>query len=252
MKNEYEIRGDVTAIFLKRKDGSRLETLIDTADLPRAMEFPWTWGPHWDRHTKSFYAEGKTYKKGEKRQYFSLHRWIMQPEPGFEVDHIYHDTLNNRRSNLRIVPKGANQQNYAGARRHNKSSGIRGVSWNSRTNKWIAKFRKNKKDYHIGSFDTIEEAEIAVKTARAKYLEYSLEALDENLSKMSHIIHPCFETGLFSTNTSGYRGLVFDKHIKKWVGRMRRKGLKISTRYYVNKEDAYKELCEKLKLLEAI
>jgi len=181
MKNEYEIRGDVTAIFLKRKDGSRLETLIDTADLPRAMEFPWAWGPHWDRHTKSFYSEGKSYHgQGKKREYYSLHRWIMQPEPGYEVDHINHDTLDNRRRNLRILPKGTNQQNYAGARKDNKSSGIRGVSWNKKLNKWVAKYRKNKIDHHVGCFSSIRDAEIAIRIARAKNMPYSLEAYKYN------------------------------------------------------------------------
>ena len=193
MRNEYEIRGDVTAIFLKRKDGSRLETLIDTADLPRAMEFQWTWSPHWDRHTNSFYAEGKTYKKGEKRQYFSLHRWIMNPKEGFEVDHIFHDTLDNRRSNLRVLPKEANQQNYDRARKHNKSSGIRGVSWSKRHNKWRAAFRLNKRTYHVGLFENLHDAEIAIKAARAKYMKYSLEALDKSIPNLEDIITPKFE-----------------------------------------------------------
>lgn len=256
MRNEYEIRGDVTAIFLKRKDGSRLETLIDTADLARAMEFPWAWSAHWDKQTQSFYAEGKSYHsrvngKDCKREHFSLHRWIMQPKPEYEVDHILHDTLDNRRCNLREVPKGANQQNYLGARRHNKSSGVRGVSWHKKTGKWRASFRLNHITYHVGLFDDLSKAAEAVKAARAKYMEYSLDAFDKNLPDLDDIKKPCFEGALWVTNTSGYRGLIFDKRIKKWAGRAQRKGIKISTRFYSNKEDAYKELCEKIKLLEA-
>lgn len=186
MKNEYEIREDVTAIFLRRKDGSRLETLIDTADLPRAIEFAWAFSAHWDRHTKSFYAEGKSYHgrtngKHCKREYFSLHRWIMQPKPEFEVDHIFHDTLDNRRYNLREIPKGVNQQNYATARKTNKYSNVRGVVWSEQIKKWRAKFKVNKVEYLVGNFDTIEEAEIAVKAARAEHMPYSLEAYNNKL-----------------------------------------------------------------------
>lgn len=39
MKNDFEIRGDVTAIFLRRKDGNPMETIISTSDLPKAQEF---------------------------------------------------------------------------------------------------------------------------------------------------------------------------------------------------------------------
>ena len=37
MRNEYEIRGDVTAVFLKRKDGTRLEMVIDTVTQKEPM-----------------------------------------------------------------------------------------------------------------------------------------------------------------------------------------------------------------------
>jgi len=183
MKNNYEIRGDMTVIFLDRKDGTRLECLIDTADLPRVMEFPYKWNPHWDRHTKSFYAEGKTYNGRNsnghyKREYFSLHRWIMQPPNGYEVDHINHDTLDNRRCNLRIVPRGANQQNYHRARTTSKS-GIRGVR-QTKSGKWLARYRRNGKWYHVGVFATAKEAEIAIKEARALAMPYSLDAYEKN------------------------------------------------------------------------
>lgn len=256
MTNDYEIRGDEVAIFLNRKDGSKLETLIVMADLARAMEFPWAWSAHWNSTTQSFYVEGKGYHgringKDCKRGHYSLHRWIIQPKEGFEVDHMYHNTLDNRRYNLRELPKGTNQQNYAGARRDNKTSGVRGVRWNEYTNKWIAKFRKNKIDYQVGCFNTLEEAEIAVKAARAKYMEYSLDFKDKSIPELNKIITPCFESGMFSTNTSGYRGLSFNKRIRKWCGIAQRKGIKVRTHHYANKEDAYIELCEKIKLLEA-
>jgi hypothetical protein len=251
MKNNYEIRGEVTAIFLRRRDGTRLETLIDTADLPRAMEAPFAWSAHWDKNTQSFYVEGKTYKRGEKRVYHSLHRWIMQPPQGYEVDHIFHDTLDNRRSMLRVLPKGANQQNCNGARRHNNSSGIRGVTWSKKLNKWVARFRVNGKTYHIGVFVDLAEAERAITAARAKYLPYSIDALDPNVPELHDIIIPCFETGIASNNTTGHRGLVYEKRIKKWFGKAQRKGNIATTGYYENKLDAHMELIEKIKLLEA-
>lgn len=186
MKNDYEIRGDVTVIFLDRKDGSRLECLIDTDDLPRAMEFPWKWSPHWNPQTESFYAEGKTYHKRNpdgtdaKREHYELHRWLYLPLPKtVEVDHINHDTLDNRRSsNLRVLPKGMNQQNYKGARK-DSSSGIRGVRKTHMEGKWKAAIKVNKIEYCLGYFTDLKEAERVVTAARARMMPYSLEALNK-------------------------------------------------------------------------
>ena len=43
MKNRFVVRGDITIIFLDRQDGTVIETIIDTADLPKAAAFPNKW-----------------------------------------------------------------------------------------------------------------------------------------------------------------------------------------------------------------
>lgn len=90
MKNEFEIRGDVTVIFLKRRDGTVLETVIDTSDLTRAREFhngkiPKGWDIHHIdekkennspenleclpkyEHTRLYSPHNNQYTKGRKR-----------------------------------------------------------------------------------------------------------------------------------------------------------------------------------------
>ncbi|GMA55457.1 hypothetical protein GCM10025857_68140 [Alicyclobacillus contaminans] len=59
MKNEFEIRGDVTAIFVKAKGGKMLETLIDTSDLPIADSMPNSWYAHADSSQHRYYVEGQ-------------------------------------------------------------------------------------------------------------------------------------------------------------------------------------------------
>lgn len=41
----------------------------------------------------------------------SMHRLIMGQPKGMEVDHINHDTLDNRKENLRVVTTAQNQRN---------------------------------------------------------------------------------------------------------------------------------------------
>jgi len=50
-----------------------------------------------------------------------------------------------------------NQQNMRKANVNNKS-GVLGVFFISKSQKWTARLRRRGKDYHIGSFDTKEEA----------------------------------------------------------------------------------------------
>jgi hypothetical protein len=173
MRNAYEVRGDVTAIFIDSPKYGRLEALISTSKLERAKDFPNKWCAHFNKGNKSFYIFGKNHKR-EKNIY--LHRYITGSPDGMVVDHIDHNTLNNIDKNLRIITTGENMQNRSGIDAKNKS-GVRGVFWFKRDRKWRAQVTVNKRPIHIGLFDTIEEAEKSVIEARKKYLPYSQEAL---------------------------------------------------------------------------
>ncbi|ARK32159.1 hypothetical protein [Halalkalibacter krulwichiae] len=68
MKNDYEIRDDVTVIFVKCKKRI-LETFIDTKDLDKARSFSNTWYAHFNQKTNSFYIRGIKLSK-EQRDVF--------------------------------------------------------------------------------------------------------------------------------------------------------------------------------------
>lgn len=71
-----------------------------------------------------------------------MHRVLMGLNPGdkVEVDHISGDTLDNRRSNLRLADRVTNGGNLA--RVNNRgSSRFRNVHWNSRRRKWVVEMK---------------------------------------------------------------------------------------------------------------
>lgn len=181
MKNRYEIRGDITVIFLNRKDGSILETVIDTKDLARANEYNHTWyAAARDDSGKLFYVFGGVYDTNKRKtnRTVSLHRWLFGDIPkGIHIDHIDSDGLNNRSStNLRKVTNAQNQQNKRVAMR-NSASGIRGVSWHKKINRWRVQVGGGVggKSTYIGSFKDIRDAEKAAIEARKKIMPFYTE-----------------------------------------------------------------------------
>lgn len=96
-----------------------------------------------------------------------LHRLIMNPPLGMVIDHINRDTLDNRRSNLRICTI---QQNLRNQKRPNNKTGYTGVSIGHK-GKYNAQIKVNYKKIHLGTFDTIEEAYRERKKSENKYYE---------------------------------------------------------------------------------
>jgi hypothetical protein len=176
MKNEYLVLGDEVIIRLNRKKGPPLGACVSVEDFDKVDSFPGTWCATWEPDIQNYYCAGNLPLDAGKRKTVRLHRWIMDAPDGMEVDHRdAEDTLNNRRDNLRIVTRSENMQNRVGAQRNSKS-GIRGVSWVEKSNKWRATIKLNGKFKHLGCFEDIVAAEAVVIAARVRYMPYSKDA----------------------------------------------------------------------------
>jgi hypothetical protein len=66
------------------------------------------------------------------------------------VDHINGNTLDNRWCNIRDCNMKENNRNAS--RRKDNKSGISGVIWHKKFNKWQAQIKVNRKDIHLGLF----------------------------------------------------------------------------------------------------
>lgn len=107
-----------------------------------------------------------------------LHRLITGAAPGFVVDHINGNPIDNRRSNLRVVSFRENQQNLRLSAQN--SSGFRGVTFDKARSKWVAQAKMNGKRVFIGRFGSIEEAAEATHKWRLKHMPGYLRRGDDH------------------------------------------------------------------------
>lgn len=104
-------------------------------------------------------------------QRFYAHRVVFAMTrghwPSQSIDHINGDPADNRPENLRDVSHRINHQNQNP--RKNNTSGVIGVSFNKRLQKWQASITINYRNIHIGFFeeksDAIEARQLAQKNA---------------------------------------------------------------------------------------
>ena len=96
-----------------------------------------------------------------------LHRLIMGAEKGQVVDHINHNTLDNRKYNLRPCTHQENCRNK-NMRTDNKS-GVIGVYFSKEHNKWRAQIKINGKNVMVYYGSSKEDAIKARLEAEAKY-----------------------------------------------------------------------------------
>jgi hypothetical protein len=95
-----------------------------------------------------------------------MHRVITKARPGWIVDHINHQTLDNRRRNLRVCTYW---QNAANMRKKPGTSRYKGVFRHSDGNHWRAAITVEYERIHLGLFKNERKAAMAYRAAAKKY-----------------------------------------------------------------------------------
>ncbi len=140
IKNKYDLSGDYGIGYTLKGE----EFYFDKEDYDKIKNYTW-------HLNDSGYV-----MCGEFGKNIRMHRIIMGDPKGKDVDHINHNTVDNRKANLRIVDHYQNVT-YSKMRVDN-TTGKKGVYWDKNRNKWMALITYDKRSYHLGRFDTFEEA----------------------------------------------------------------------------------------------
>jgi hypothetical protein len=161
---------DGVQIPLRARDGSiRAYAIVDAADADWVNQWRWSLLNH------GSYARRRETVDGRQKTIL-LHRELLglpRVKDGRRGDHIDRDTLNDRRSNLRVVTHTGNMQNVPS--NAGSSSQYRGVCWDKSRGKWMAKRKANGQAVNLGRFtDELEAAEI-VRQARARLMPFAVD-----------------------------------------------------------------------------
>ena len=142
-RNEYILHDDYAEMVLRdRRNNIVGYAKIDLDDVEKCKQQKWSY-PKKTSSTQK-YVRAKNTKIN-----ISLQRYILGYDGPLVVDHINRDTLDNRKSNLRIVTVAENTAN-------NGHPGIYQIA----NGKWKVKLRRYGKHYYSygAGFDTYEEA----------------------------------------------------------------------------------------------
>lgn len=137
--------------------------LVDDDDFERLSQFKW----HFD---------GRYARRNINGSSMLLHREVMNTPDGYDTDHVNHNTLDNRRCNLRICTRGQNNHNQI--KRKYCSSNYKGVTYfkfGKRIKRWKTQIKINNKETHVGYYMTQEEAAMAYNNkAKEHFGEFAL------------------------------------------------------------------------------
>lgn len=134
--------------------GNGFKALIDEADETLVAPYKWNVGGR-----KRPYAQS-TMKVGDGWRNTLMHRYLLDAPHGVYVDHVNGNTLDNRRSNLRLATPKQNAQH----RTRSTTGKYLGVTATGE-GKWKAAIFPNTGAIYLGTYLTEEEAAAAYNAA---------------------------------------------------------------------------------------
>jgi len=161
--NEFRVIGSQCQIDLYDRLGNyRATATVDAENFDLVKNKKW----HLDDNSKGHrYVVSSEHPP--ERVY--LHELVLgcKTTRGLQADHVNHDTLDNRKNNLRLCSEAENQYNKIGKK--NTTSVFKGVFWFKLKRKWCATIGLNGRKIFLGYFHDENNAAMAYNAAAQFY-----------------------------------------------------------------------------------
>lgn len=135
-------------------------TIIDAADFDLIQGYRW--------RPRVGYRDKVYIQTSIRHDSLYMHRLILDPGAGLDVDHINDNSLDNRRSNLRVATRSQNKANTRKPQRQNgrpPSSVFKGVCWDKSRQLWNSKICVAGRTRNLGRYAIEAEAALAYDSA---------------------------------------------------------------------------------------
>lgn len=98
MKNKFRVEDDIAYIEINYKNRTAFETKVDASDLKRLLAFDVLWSVSYQKKCDRMYITTSVWMEGKSKTFY-LHRFVTDAPKGKVVDHMNHNTLDNRKIN---------------------------------------------------------------------------------------------------------------------------------------------------------
>lgn len=188
-------------------------TTIDDDDSERVNKFKW-----YAAKRKGGYVAETSFRKDGKKVNVTLHRFITNCPKGMDVDHLNHDTLDNRKENLRVCSHHENTLNRRKYSNSSATSEFKGVRVDTNTGKFIAAISVEGKEKYLGIFEEeIDAAREYDKAAMFYHKEFAVLNFDYDYDYTKIDDYSPKKSGINTeSKVSEYSEIMWDDNKKMW------------------------------------